>query len=461
VSRRVLFVTYFFPPIGGGGIERTLKHAAYLPDAGWQPVVVAPANPAHRLVDPATLARMPRDLEVRRVPMVEPAHLRLLLRRILRRHRPPAAPSFDQAAVAAPDPSRGALAPIHGALNAAWARIIPLVFVPDEQLLWVPPAIVGGWSAHRARPVEAVYSSAPPVSAHVAAGVLSTIIRRPWVADFRDPWIGNAFARKLPALQRRMQARIERWIVETAARLVFATPRALEMYAARYPARAAAFQVITNGYDLADLAADAAVPPADEADANAAFRLVYAGTIYGDDELTIFLDALELALERRPQLRERLRVDFVGSLNARNAAIAERRLPRLASVVRLLGQRPRTEAIARQRHADALLILLAGGPGRDVFVGGKVYEAIGLDKAVLAMAPPGETRRTLEELDWGIVVDPTPEAVAAGLERLVDTPPPRHIADPERRYDRRSLAQRLAGVLDAAVERTPPGAGSG
>jgi hypothetical protein len=115
----------------------------------------------------------------------------------------------------------------------------------------------------------------------------------------------------------------------------------------------------------------------------------------------------------------------------------------------------RDEAIARQREADALLVLLAHGPGRDVFVGGKVYELIGLDKQVLAMAPPGETRRTLKELDWGIVVDPTAAAVAAGLERLVDAPAPRRVADPERRYDRRALARRLATVLDDAVQGAP------
>lgn len=124
----------------------------------------------------------------------------------------------------------------------------------------------------------------------------------------------------------------------------------------------------------------------------------------------------------------------------------------LAPVLELSGQVPRAEALARLQAADAALLLLADGPDRDLFVGGKLFEYLGLNRQVLAVVPPGDARRLLNELDWGIVADPEPHAIAAALERLVESPPPNQEADPERRYERRSLATQLGTLLDGVVE---------
>jgi glycosyltransferase involved in cell wall biosynthesis len=140
-------------------------------------------------------------------------------------------------------------------------------------------------------------------------------------------------------------------------------------------------------------------------------------------------------------------------LNAENQALAARRLPSLEPVVRHLGLRPRAEAIARLRDADAALLLMA--PARDQDVGTKAYEYIGLDKPILAVTPPGEARTTLEALGWGVVADPTPDGVAEGLSRIIDAPPEARQADPERRYERRTLTTRLADVLNELAPEVP------
>lgn len=444
--RRLMVVAYNFPPVAGTGVERTLKHVTFLPEYGWQPVVVAPANPAYRLIDPASLERVPPGTEVHRAPLLEPAHARGVLRRLLRRERA-AAVGIGEAVGAAAERANDS-AGLRRLLNAAWARIIPALFFPDEQLLWAPSAALVGWATHRKHPVAMLYSSAPPFSTHLAAGLLTRLIGVPWVADFRDPWIGNSFARPLGAPHRRLQATLERWIVSRADRSVFATGRLRDSYAARYPTLADRFVVIPNGYDLGDLAsARAAAHGAMRTDPST-FRLTYAGSLYGADELTLFLDGVELLLERRPDLADRLRVEFVGWFNAENSALAARRLPALEPVVRHIGFMPRGEALARVAAADAGLHLMADVAGRDLVVGSKLYEYIGLDKAVLAVTPPGEARRLLEQLDWGVVADPTPQGVAAGLERIIETPAPGHQADRERAFERRTLTGELARLLD-------------
>ena len=450
--RRVMVIAYNFPPVVGTGIERTLKHVTYLPDHGWRPVVVAPANPAYRLVDPASLARVPAGTEVHRAASLEPAHARLLLRRLLGGAPSAGAPSGARGGAEQPRSDGGT--GLRGILNAAWARIIPALFFPDEQLLWAPSAAVVGCRADRRHPVELLYSSAPPFSTHLAAGLLKGQLGVPWVADFRDPWIGNSFARPLSAPHRRMQAALERWIVSRADRSIFASGRLRDRYATRYPTLADRFAVIPNGYDLAELAAARAAAAGLARADDGAFHLVYAGSLYGADELALFLDGVELLAVRRADLAERLRVEFIGWFDADNRALAARRLPRLDPVVQHLGFVPREEALARVAAADAGLLLMADAPGRDQVVGSKLYEYIGLDKPVLAVVPPGEARRTLEGLEWGTVADPTPDGVADGLERIMVSPEAGRLADPERLYERRTLTAELAHLLD---ELAPPG----
>jgi glycosyltransferase involved in cell wall biosynthesis len=446
MSQRVMVVAYNFPPVVGTGIERTLKHVAYLPNHGWQPVVVAPSNPAYRLVDPRSVARVPVGAEVHRAPFLEPAHARQLVRRLLRGQARDGV--TREVAVGAEPRAGGAWGELRELLNAAWARVIPALFFPDEQLLWAPSAILVGWRLHRRHAVELIYSSAPPFSTHLAAGMLKERIGVPWVADFRDPWIGNSFARPLAVPHRRLQAILERWIVSHADRCVFATARMLDRYVARYPDLADRFVVIPNGYDLGELASARAVISSRTSGDDGTFRLVYAGSLYGADELALFLDGLQLFLGRHPDAANRLRVEFVGWFNAENQALAARRAPALEPVVQHVGFMPRNEALARVAAADAGLLLMADAPGRDQVVGSKLYEYLGLDKPVLAVTPPGEARRVLQELDWGVVVDPTPTGVAYGLERIMAARRPGRPADAERRYERRALTAALARIFD-------------
>lgn len=441
--QRLLMVAYHFPPVGGVGVERTLKHATFLPEHGWEPVVVAPSHSAYRIVDPTSLHRIPPGLEIHRAPSVEPAHLRRAIASVVRR-RPSPGQAGSADSVPAPWAGRSRSGLFRAWGNTAWGALTSRVFFPDDQLLWVPAAVVAGLQAHRRAAVDAVYSSAPPVSGHLAAAVLADVLGVPWIADFRDPWMGNAFVRSLPELHRMIGRDMERSIVARAERTVFATATWRDRYADRYPWRADRFIHIPNGYDRTDLGDRERKP----AGTDTTFRVIHPGSIYGERELDLLLDGVALALEREPGLRDLLRIDIVGWLSAHNQAIAARRRAPLEPVVSFLGQRPRPEALAMERAADAGLILIADDPGRDADVNAKLFEYLGLDLPVLAIAPPGESRAILESLNWGVGVDPTPDAVADGLATIMAQPRPDRRADPESRYDRRRQAALLAELLD-------------
>jgi glycosyltransferase involved in cell wall biosynthesis len=255
-----------------------------------------------------------------------------------------------------------------------------------------------------------------------------------------------------------LQRRIERGIVRRADRLVFATQGFLDGYADRYPWAASKMRVIANGYDRNDLPAPESPGGGDAAGRDAEgrgpdrkpFRIVFGGSIYGAHELEIFLDGLELLVAARPEIRDRLEVEFIGWLSLHNQEVAARYTTpeRLGPMLRFTGFLPHRDAVARMATADALLQLVADGPNKAGHQGGKLLEYLGLDRQILAVVPEGKARELLRELDWGVVADPTPEGVADGVGRLLDSPAPRRKADPTGRYDRVNLAGELAALLD-------------
>ncbi len=206
---------------------------------------------------------------------------------------------------------------------------------------------------------------------------------------------------------------------------------------------------IPNGYDRSDLIGIAPAAPPQPG----GFHILYAGSLYRPQELEAFLLGVERLLGRRRDLRERLRVDFVGIVNEANSRLtAEFERPeRLGGVVGFEGFMPRPRALARMAGADALLQLMPDVAGADLFVGGKLLEYMAFDRPILAVMPPGDGRALVESLPGGIVADVEPASVADALEKLLDRPPAPVPADPAGRFDRVNLARRLAQLLDEVV----------
>ena len=471
--RRVALVAYFYPPLGGVAVARTLGFVRHLPEAGWQPVVIAPEHSTYPLRDERLIADEHREVEVHRALSPEPGHLAAAARRALGvvrgpRGAIPAASAPPSSASASSSPGSGAAvssvtasseAPANPSAGASrlgpWpGRLRRLVWFPDDQVGWLPFAVAAIVAAHRESPVDAVVSSASPVTAHLAAWIGSRLIGVPWVADFRDPWLDNPLE-TVSGFARWRRATLEHAIVRGATRSTFATRGLRDTYARRYPRLARRFTVLPNGYERTptpDAGAGTPTTPATTRRDGPA-RLVYAGSLYRPPELETFLAGVARFSDARPDAAARLEVTFIGAVTAECRLVADRWLAdaRVARLVRFHGFVPRADAIAAVGAADAALTLLGEGPGMGVFVGAKLYDYLALDKQVLAMVPPGDARDVLAELGWGIIADPTPDAVAVALGRLVDEPTPARRADPEGRYDRARIAAHLGALLDGLV----------
>lgn len=449
-SRTVLMVLYFFPPIGGISTSRNIRNVEHLPRYGWTPVVVTPAESAYGVDDPSLLDLIAPSVEVIRTRSVEAGHVRAWVMAAAyvfrlgrpRRARTPArrsrggttARAFRAAGTHEPD----------GLLF----RLRRLVFFPDDQIGWLPFALRAALRRHGAAPFDAVYSTASPITSHLVAGLLKRRTGIPWVAEFRDPWLGTALSRPIPWLHRRIKAKIERWIIRSADQVVFLAPSTARMYQERYPF-ASNFVVIPNGYDRSETTARSR-----EREAGRRFRIVYTGLLFRPMELAVFLEGLDRLMTRRPELIDQLEVLFYGAVDPACQEIAGRALAneRLSRVVEFRGYVPRREALQAVADADAALVLLGAGPSMGVYIPGKLFDYLGQSRQILAMIPRGDAWDLLEELDWGVKAEPEPAEVERALERVMTLPPPTRPADPGGEYDRVVLAKRLAETLDAATK---------
>ena len=429
---RVLLLAYHFPPIGGGGTQRSLKFARYLPGLGYDvTVVTGRGGPAGRWTpsDESLLAELP-PTEIRRIGRDEPA-------------------------ADARWPSR--LERWFG-VRSEWTR------------WWVDGAVEAGEAAGA---VDVVLASMSPFATAEAAARLARRLGRPWVADLRDPWAFDEMTIYPTVLHRRRELARMRRLLRTAAAVVANTPEAAARIRTLLGESSPPVATIPNGFDGADFAGD---PPERRDDA---FRVVHTGSLHtelggeqrrarlrrllggevrGVDILTRshvhLLEAVDRLLARRPELRSRLEVVLAGATTAGDEEAA-RRYP----FVRLVGYQPHEATVALMRSADLLFLPMQNLPpgSRATIVPGKTYEYLAAGRPILAAVPEGDARGLLLRAGTAHVCAPDDvegmaaaiEAQVAGTSRLRARPP----ADLLARFERRALAAELAALLDSVTGR--------
>ncbi len=438
--KNVLIIAYYFPPMGGSGVQRTLKFVRYLPEFGWMPTVLT-IKPYmfHGITDPALLQELPPEVEVVRCYSLEYRRLRVLSRAYRENPRLPQRGSF---------PPKGVRdVPAQGALNtlmhsAAFMR--DFVFVPDYFIGWLPFAILGARHVVRRKRLDAIYSSFPPPTAHLIANILKRRYSIPWVADFRDPWACGEYTpfRSITRLHRKVSQAMESSSVHSCDKLIVAVPSSKEQFLQAYPTLPEdKIYIITNGFDEADF------QQVDVASAGG-FTLAYVGTTH-IDELEPFLSALSIIKEKNPKELEQWQVRFVGRVNSSIAMRAEEL--GIGDMMHYTGYVSHKEAIKELLGASALLVTRSQ---RDAH-GGKVFEYLRARKPILALCPSGgELARLIEGSGSGVAVpfdDPT--SIATALRQLcldcAEECNKYRVGDSfMAQYQRRELTKRLAGVFD-------------
>jgi glycosyltransferase involved in cell wall biosynthesis len=427
--KRALVIAYFFPPIGGGGVQRAVKFARYLPEFGYEPVIVTGDGGAwmERLGSDATLTgELPSTIEVHRIAEPEPPPATVSRERLQRWLR----------------------------VESAWKQ------------WWVRGAIA---AAAAAGPVDVVFATMSPFESAEVAAPVAARLGVPWVADLRDPWALDEMLVWPTAVQRRAERRRMQRDLARADAIVMNTPEAAAELGRAFPELAARTISITNGFDAADF--EAPVPARDDD----AFRIVHAGFLHTAagrkrtnaihqalggsnaevDFLTrshvLLLEAVEAVLSDHPELERTLEVHLVGPQTDADREASAR-------FVNSHGYLPHDESVALVRSADLLFLPMHNLPSgyRARIVPGKTYEYLASGRPILAAVPDGDARDLLERAGTAFLT--RPDDVAAMSAVIVDAvqrrdrsePPP---PDPEllAGYERRELTRRLAALFDGLI----------
>lgn len=343
--KRVLMIAFHFPPLhGSSGIQRTLKFAKYLPEHGWEPLVLTAHPRAYAHTGSDQLDDLPHGTVVRRAFACDAARQ-----------------------------------------LAVFGRYPAWLAQPDRWISWAAGAIPAGLRMiQRYRP-QLIWSTYPIATAHVIGHALHRLSGLPWIADFRDPMLDEYYPPD--PLTRRARRRVETRTLQHCAAAVVATPGVLRRYREQYPA--AKCKLIENGYDEADFAQLAVQRPPTQR-----FTLLHSGLIYPSErDPSAFLQAAgELArdgLLHAARFRTVLRAP--GHEEWLKARIAYYGAADIVEVAPHLGYR---DALADMSHADGLLVLQAANCNEQIPA--KLYEYLRLRRPVLGLTDAGgDTAATL------------------------------------------------------------------
>jgi len=418
--KRVLILAYFFPPLGGGGVYRVLSFVRHLPAHGWSCTVVCAGAGDYWVSDPSLAASVPAETEVLRVPGGSALSAWLRLRR-------------DDAGGRR---SARAFASLRS-LSSWW-------WLPDSYVGWAKRAERIARERAARGDIDALLSSSPPDSVHLAARGVARATRLPWVADFRDPWIAGHFLRSPTPWHAARQRALEASVLGEASLVLAASRTHADLIPAGPQGRARAVLHLPNGFEPAPRAAV-------QRDADH-FHVVFTGQLTLMDDIATLLDAVARLLARDPGARAVLRVSLFGPYD-RDGATRARALG-LDGVVRFTGLPPHAETRAAQRAADLLLLWRPHGDGFRTMVPGKLYEYLASGRPLLALLEPSDEAAELVRRAGGEVVAPgSAEVLERALaERLARWRAGERPADRVPDWLGGHTREHLAGVLANALD---------
>ena len=389
--KRVLIITYYWPPSGGSGVQRWVKFAKYLPKEGWQPVIYTPENPELTTIDKTLAEEIPPEAEVVKTHIFEPYGI---YRKLMGKGS-----STDLKALTSAGSDGNEVNPVNGG-KKSWKQKLSLYirgnfFIPDPRIMWVRPSVKFLKSYLKKHPVDAIVSTGPPQSMHLIGLELSKATGLPWLADFRDPWTKIFYFKHLeltPRSEAKHQA-LEKKVVDGATRVIAVSPMVKKDFEA---ITSTPVELITNGFDEEDFN--------DPFEADEYFNITHTGLFASDGDPEILWKVLAAKCQEDKEFRKLLRIRLVGKTDQEivNSIETAGLGPNLVN----LGYQSHEVAVREQRNASVLILPLRKEPEYEAVLPGKLFEYLASRRPILGIGQTdGAMAQVVRNTGSGIVYD--------------------------------------------------------
>ncbi|SIS96366.1 glycosyltransferase family 4 protein [Belliella pelovolcani] len=422
--KRVLIITYYWPPSAGSGVQRWLKFAKYLPEFGWEPVIFTPENPDFELKDDGLQKEIDINLEVIKFPIWEPYDIFRKLKKesikdtskVLEKSKKTL---FDKLGI--------------------WIRAN--LIIPDPRVYWVKPSVEYLESFLHRNQIDAIITTGPPHSLHLIGKSLKEKTGIAWFADFRDPWSQWEFLDTLPmtGLAKKRHQRLEHDVLRAADAVATISPtfqKDLEKLAGR------PIHLLTNGFDPADLPESFQQVSDDQHH----LEILYTGVIDAIRNPIPFLNAFQEAFEHDSR---KVRLRFVGKVSENVDTYINSNIWLKEHVI-LEGYVNHSIVFSFYEKAHLLLLILTDTKNAQGNIPGKLFEYMATGRKIIALGDPkGDSAQIIQKAHAGNVFKHEDHA---GIITFLENFKVDYSTDQTKNlktYSRKSLTQQLAQILDA------------
>jgi len=443
--RKVLMIAYFFPPLGGSGVQRTLKFAKYLPELGWQPVILTVEKPPSYEADHSLAEELPDNLPVYRT---RDFHLPHLLRRTARRLGLISKGGRRSAKMDSNSPnlrSPGLPPPVKSKPRTTLSKFADTwLLIPDQFIYWLPGAVWAGLKI--VKQCDVIYSTSDPFTDHLVAYFLAKFSGKPWIADFRDPWTQYVVYQHSSSLRSRIDFFFEKRLLKTSDVVSVTCAATAKSFQDLYPSLSKdKFIEITNGFDAEDFAPSGCL----QFDT---FTITWTGRFQGKKKYSSALfQALRELRQEHPGLSSEIRVIFAGAFQEQGYGLLKEW--GLEDMVEPVGYVPHHKSVELLLKSHVLLLMLNDELGTELTYPGKLFEYLAAQKTILALVPEGATAALIRDMKAGPIVPPDDvEAIKQAILDLYNQYKQGNSLSKSynnlQRFERRSLTKRLAQCLD-------------
>jgi len=375
--KKVLIITYYWPPAGGSGVQRWLKFTKYLPKYDWKPIVYTPENPYFEVKDEALLDDIPFEAEVWKTPIWEPYTLKDKL--------------FGKGERSQ---SAGVITNKKSLKNKVLNWVRGNVFIPDPKIYWVKPSVKVLLKKIKEEGVEHIVTTGPPHSMHlIGLGLKNAIPTLKWIADFRDPWSELDLLDEfhLSSSSTKKHKDLEKKVLQIADVALTVSETWVEDLKRLGGGRV---ELITNGYDAADFEL--------KPKTNDKFIIGHYGLLNHLRNPKNLWKALADLCDENSEFNDKLKIHLSGNVDGEVLAEIEA-YPQLKGKLKQLGYLSHAQVLQQYNEADLLLLLLFNSKSGVGNYPGKIFEYFAAEKPILAFGPKGsDTEKLIEKTNTGM-----------------------------------------------------------